>query len=54
VGFLPFVVFSLAMMFGLFGRRNAVQPCAVQEGKRRGFLSARDWRPSAFFSWEIC
>jgi hypothetical protein len=54
VGFLPFVVFFLAVMFGPFGRRNEAPACALQEGRRHGFLPARDWRPSPFFCWEIC
>ena len=34
VGFLPFVLFFLAMMFGLLGRRNEAPASAVQEGRR--------------------
>jgi hypothetical protein len=54
MGFLPFVVFFLAMMLGLFSGGMRRQPCAVQEGRRHGFLLARDWRPSPFFCWKIC
>ena len=39
MGFLPFVVFFLAKMFGLFGRRNEA-PAMRSSGRKAACLSA--------------
>jgi hypothetical protein len=39
VGFLPFVVFFLAVMFGLFGRRKEA-PAMRRSGRKAAGLSA--------------